>query len=173
MQQSRELATQTAISEDLFEQVAELESKNRTAAEALHASEKQLIAATGESETLRAEMSELRDRSAVAEMKVATLTSQADSSYLASIAWSQDDQSGVLHVRRLPEADRQHDYQLWVLDKERGTPISAGTFTVAQDGSATIRFAPTQSVSPDSSFAVSLEKTGGSDSPQGPIVLAD
>ncbi len=173
MQQSRELATQTAITEDLFQQVAELKKINQTAAEEIHASEKQLAAASEESRTLQSEISALRERSAIAEMKVATLTSQIDTSYLASIAWSQDDQTGILHVRRLPEAERGKDYQLWVLDKNRTAPISAGTFRVAADGSATIEFAPTQSVSADSSFAVSLEKSGGSVSPEGPIVLAN
>ncbi len=173
MQQSRELATQTAVSEDLFKQVASLESKNRTAAEALNASEKQFAALSEDAADLQAQISSLRDRSAVAEMKVATLTSQVDSTYLASIAWSQDEQTGVLNVRRLPKAERGQDYQLWVLDKKQAAPISAGTFTVAPDGSATIEFAPTQSVSADSSFAVSLEKTGGSASPEGPILLAN
>ncbi len=139
----------------------------------LNASEKQLVDLAEQSETLQAEVGTLRERSAIAEMKVATLTSQIDSTYLASIAWSQDEQTGVLHVRRLPEAERGKDYQLWVLDKNQAAPISAGTFSVAQDGSATIDFAPTQSVSPDSSFAVSLEKSGGSTAPEGPIVLAN
>ncbi len=180
LEESRELATQTAISEDLFKQVAELESAQRTAAEALYASEKQVTELatrnadlSDKNKTLDEQMTAFRERSALAEMKVATLTSQLDASYLASIAWSQDDQTGILHVRRLPASDRDQDYQLWVLDKNQAAPVSAGVFRVAEDGSATIEFTPTQDVSADSSFAVSLEKSGGSKSPEGPIILTN
>lgn len=180
LEESRELATQTAISEDLFQQLAELERTQRTSAEALHASEKQVTELatrnadlSTQNDTLDQQLAALLERSALAEMKVATLTSQIDATYLASIAWSQDDQSGILHVRRLPAAERDQDYQLWVLDKNQAAPVSAGVFRVAEDGSATIEFAPTQDVSPDSSFAISLEKSGGSESPEGPIVLTN
>ncbi len=180
LEESRELATQTAISENLFKQVAELESGQRTSSEALHASEKQVTELASrnaqlatQNDSLDQQLATLLKRSAIAEMKVATLTSQIDASYLASIAWSQDDQTGILHVRRLPTAERDQDYQLWVLDKNQAAPVSAGVFRVAEDGSATIEFTPTQDVSPDSSFAVSLEKSGGSPSPEGPIVLTN
>ncbi|MGC1481088.1 MAG: anti-sigma factor [Chthoniobacterales bacterium] len=180
LEESRELATQTAISEDLFQQVAELEGAQRTAAEALNASEKQVTELADRNSRLAEkngdldeQIASLLERSALAEMQIATLSSQIDASYLASIAWSPDEQTGVLHVRRLPEAERGKDYQLWVLDKSQAAPISAGVFRVEADGSATIEFTPTQKVSPDSSFAVSVEKSGGSPAPEGPIILAN
>lgn len=115
----------------------------------------------------------LEKRSALAEMQVATLTSKLDRSYLASIAWDNDAQEGILKVRRLPTAERGKDYQLWVIDPHQPVPISAGVFTVAPDGSATIRFSPAHKVSQASTFAVSVEKSGGSPAPEGPIVLSN
>jgi anti-sigma-K factor RskA len=115
----------------------------------------------------------LEKRNALAETQVATLTSKLDGSYLASIAWDKSTQEGILHVRRLPAAGSGKDYQLWVIDPKYAAPVSAGIFTVQADGSATIRFAPTQKISDATTFAVSVEKTGGSASPEGPIVLSN
>jgi len=124
---------------------------------------------------LTARYAELAAKNDIAEMQVATLTSKLNESYLASIAWNNDTQEGILHVRRLPAAGEGKDYQLWVIDPGSAAPISAGVFTVQPDGSATLRFSPTQKVSAASAFAVSLEKTGGSRSagPEGPVVLSN
>ncbi len=123
--------------------------------------------------TLRQRIADLERRNALAETQVATLTSKLDGSYLASIAWDNGAQEGILKVRRLPATERGKDYQLWVIDPNNATPVSGGVFTVQADGSATIRFAPARKVSSATAFAVSLEKSGGSDSPAGPIVLSD
>ncbi|HEY8900049.1 MAG TPA: anti-sigma factor [Chthoniobacterales bacterium] len=123
--------------------------------------------------SLEHELAALKKRNALAEMQVATLTSKLDGSYLASIAWDNSAQEGILKVRRLPAAERGKDYQLWVIDPNNAVPVSAGVFTVANDGSATIRFSPAQPVSSASAFAVSLEKSGGAPAPAGPIVLTN
>jgi anti-sigma-K factor RskA len=123
--------------------------------------------------TLRKRIDELVRRNSLTEMQVATLTSKLDGSYLASIAWDNSSQEGVLHVRRLPAAGDGKDYQLWVIDPKNAAPVSAGIFTVQADGSATIRFSPAQKVSAASAFAVSVEKTGGSAAPEGPVVLSN
>jgi anti-sigma-K factor RskA len=123
--------------------------------------------------SLRKQIADLRQRNALAETQVATLTSKLDATYLASIAWDNTAQEGILKVRRLPAAERGRDYQLWVIDPKNAAPVSAGVFTVAADGSATIRFAPAQPVSAATAFAVSMEKSGGSASPEGPIVLSN
>ncbi|MDD5199905.1 MAG: anti-sigma factor [Terrimicrobiaceae bacterium] len=122
---------------------------------------------------LRNRIAELEKRNALAQTQVATLTSKLDASYLASIAWDNSAQEGILKVRRLPAAERGKDYQLWVIDPNSAAPVSAGVFTVQADGSATIRFAPAQKVSAATAFAVSLEKSGGAASPAGPIVLSN
>ncbi len=124
-------------------------------------------------ETLRRRIADLEKRNSLAETQVATLTSKLDGSYLASIAWDNSSQEGVLHVRRLPAVGAGKDYQLWVIDPKNAAPVSAGVFTVQADGSATIRFSPTQKVSSATAFAVSVEKTGGSPAPKGPVVLSN
>jgi anti-sigma-K factor RskA len=126
-----------------------------------------------EAASLRGQIADLARRKTLAETQVATLTSKLDASYLASIAWDNDAQEGILKVRRLPAAERGKDYQLWVIDPHHATPVSGGVFTVQSDGSAMIRFAPTQRVSSATAFAVSLENAGGSTSPAGPIVLSN
>ncbi len=122
---------------------------------------------------LRRKLEDLEKRRTLAEMQVATLTSKLDASYLAAIAWDNDAQEGILKVRRLPATERGKEYQLWVIDPARPVPVSGGVFKVADDGSATIHFAPTQKVSKATAFAVSLEKTGGVPVREGPVVISN
>lgn len=124
-------------------------------------------------ETLRKQIAALEKRSSIAETQVATLSSKLDGSYLASIAWDNSSQEGVLHVRRLPAVANGKDYQLWVIDPKSAAPVSAGVFTVQADGSATIRFSPVQKVSAASAFAVTVEKAGGVPKAEGPVVLSN
>ncbi len=176
LEDSRELAAQRTAAENLTNQLAEIEreasAKDASLAE-LAAQVTALQAQTARVADLESTIRELQERSELAEMKVATLTSQIDASYLASIVWDKDAQKGVLHVRRLPETDTGKEYQLWVIDPTAAAPVSAGVFRVQPDGSATIDFAPTQPVSQATTFAVSVENTGGSPAPAGPIILAN
>jgi len=61
-------------------------------------------------------------------------------------------------------------YELWAI---RGTqpPEPAGLLTVAQDGTVTARVDAVAQPAEVTAFAVSIEPTGGSKSPTGPIVL--
>lgn len=163
---SRELAksNQAGMEKDLLAEKLsrQLAGANKTSAE------KDFTA-----EAMRKQIEELVKRNSLAETQVSTLTSKLDGSYLASIAWDNSSQEGVLHVRRLPAAGNGRNYQLWVIDPKNAAPVSAGVFTVQADGSATIRFSPAQKVSAASAFAVSVEKTGGSTAPEGPVVLSN
>jgi anti-sigma-K factor RskA len=144
------------------------QTNTQMAALAKSSAEKDQIA-----DDLRKQIVELAKRNSMAETQVATLTSKLDGSYLASIAWDNSSQEGILHVRRLPEAAQGQNYQLWVIDPKNAAPVSAGVFTVQADGSATIKFSPAQKVSAATAFAVSVEKTGGSPAPKGPVVLSN
>lgn len=157
--QARNLIAETGRIPDLESQVTALRSAGR---------DKDQLAAR-----LSEQVTELEQRRSRAELQVATLTSKLDASYLASIAWDNDAQEGVLKVRRLPATQRGKEYQLWVVDPNQPVPVSGGVFTVADDGSATIRFAPTQKVSTATAFAVSLEKAGGVPVREGPVVLSN
>lgn len=154
-----ELANLRALSEDLYRKVAELEGHNR--------GKESLVV------SLQEKVKDLEKRKALAEMQVETLTSKLDASYLASVVWDGDAQEGVLHVRRLPESERGKDYQLWVIDPDLGAPVSAGVFSVEPDGSATMRFAPVHSVKKASTFAITVEESGGKPAPEGPVILAN
>jgi len=158
----------------------ELQEIRKRATQGIATLSKQLLALKAsnagkaiEIEGLKKAVEELENRNAIAETQVATLTSKLDASYLASIAWDTASQEGVLHVRRLPDIGAGKDYQLWVIDPKYKVPVSAGIFKVQPDGSATIRFAPNQRISQAAAFAVSVEKTGGSSAPEGPIVLSN
>jgi len=61
-------------------------------------------------------------------------------------------------------------YELWAI---RGSqpPEPAGLLTVAQDGTVTARVDAVAQPAEVTAFAVSIEPTGGSKSPTGPIVL--
>jgi anti-sigma-K factor RskA len=77
----------------------------------------------------------------------------------------------VLFVHGLPPAPSSHSYQLWTLAGER--PSSAGTFATTGAGSARHAALAAVALDPATRLAVTLEPTGGSDAPTGPIVLAE
>jgi len=128
---------------------------------ATHASNQQLVA----------QLEQARQETELARVRVETLTSKLDQSYLAAIAWDEYDKKGILHVRKLPPAEPGKNYQLWVIDPDQPAPVSAGVFTVEPDGSARIEFKPIKQVGKADTFAVSLEEAGGVESPAGPVLL--
>ncbi len=154
-----ELARQREIVTGLFTRVAELEGAVET--------RDREIAAMAE------EVRVLQETNHLADVQLATLSSKLNASYLASVVWDPASQEGVLQVRRLPELGTGQDYQLWVIEPDRPLPVSAGIFHVNPDGSATVHFAPAQPVPRAMTFAVTLEKAGGAQEPEGPIVIAN
>lgn len=113
-----------------------------------------------------------RQRADLAQMKVVTLSSQLNAEYLATVGWDDENQKGILDVRRLPEAEAEKIYQLWVIGGSGESPVSAGVFRLGSDGTARVEFNPVAPVRNAQTFAVSLEKAGGATAPEGPIVLA-
>lgn len=71
----------------------------------------------------------------------------------------------VLDIQNLPPVSRDRVYQIWTIGAD-GRPVSAGLFTVAADGSATItiRLDPAAT----RAIAISEEPEGGSDQPTSP-----
>jgi anti-sigma-K factor RskA len=91
---------------------------------------------------------------------------------LAVAVWDPTREQGVLAVSKLPALASEKDYQLWVIDKQYPSPVSAGVFVVDPvTGEAHIVFRADKPVKSIAKFAVSLERKGGSPSPEGPIVL--
>lgn len=121
---------------------------------------------------LKQEIVRLEERDSLAQMKIATLSSQVATAPqgTAVIAWDGEKQQGILDVRNLPLPAGDLDYQLWVIDPRYPEPVDAGVFHV-QNGSVRLVFRPVQAISSPDKFAVSLERKGGSPRHSGPIVL--
>lgn len=122
---------------------------------------------------IRQELATLKQRDAMAGIKIATLKAQvaAYEKAIAVIVWDADAQHGLVKLFQFPSAASGNDYQLWVIDPARAAPVSAGVVPVAADGTAQVDFTPEQGVSAADAFAISIEPKGGSAAPQGEIVV--
>jgi anti-sigma-K factor RskA len=116
----------------------------------------------------------LKDEGDLAHFKIATLASMLGNSpaALAVAVWDPAREQGVLEVSKLPALASEKDYQLWVIDAQYASPVSAGVFVVDPvTGEAHIVFRANKPVRSIAKFAVSLERKGGAPKPEGPIVL--
>ncbi|HEY1849225.1 MAG TPA: anti-sigma factor [Opitutaceae bacterium] len=116
----------------------------------------------------------LKDEGDLAHFRIATLASMLGNSpaALAVAVWDPAREKGVLEVSHLPAAAAEKDYQLWVIDKAYASPVSAGVFSVdPASGEAHVVFTARKPVRSIAKFAVSVERRGGSQKPEGPIVL--
>jgi anti-sigma-K factor RskA len=110
----------------------------------------------------------------LAHFKIATLASMLGNSpaALAVAVWDPSREEGVLAVSKLPAAASEKDYQLWVIDRQYASPVSGGVFVVdPATGEAHVLFKADKPVHSIAKFAVSLERKGGVQKPEGPIVL--
>jgi anti-sigma-K factor RskA len=128
----------------------------------------QITALKSQLASVREDANKLRDSNALTGLRLATLEAK-DASYASSkilVAWDPYRHQGVVTLNDLPAAPAGHDYQLWVLDPAAEAPISAGL--VKDSRSFSIK--PVSTSNPG--FAISLEPTGGSPEPTGPILFA-
>jgi anti-sigma-K factor RskA len=110
----------------------------------------------------------------LAHFKISMLASMLGNSpaALAVAVWDPARAEGVLSVSKLPALATEKDYQLWVIDAQYPSPVSAGTFVVDPvTGEAHVVFRADKPVNAIAKFAVSLERKGGVPKPEGPIVL--
>ena len=130
---------------------------------------KQKAALQSQLDSARGELAEMSKRTALSEIKIATLASMLKGvpQAMAVVAWDGSTQHGILKTLNIPAARADQDYQLWIIDPTYKQPVSAGVFD-ARTGAS---FEPVHPISKANQFAVSLEKKGGSPAPQGPIVL--
>jgi anti-sigma-K factor RskA len=119
--------------------------------------------------TLRSQVADLNARNALSQIKIATLASMLKNApqALAVVAWDPGAQRGIVQTLNMPHARSNQDYQLWIIDPDYKSPVSAGVFEPGKQEN----FQPLHPISKADKFAVSLEKKGGSSSPLGPIVL--
>jgi anti-sigma-K factor RskA len=128
----------------------------------------QITALKAQLAAIREKAGSLEKSNALIGLRLATLDAK-DTSYAASkvmVAWDSFRNQGVVSTDNLPAAPAGHDYQLWVLDPAAEAPISAGLVTGPRS------FAVKPVSTPNPGFAVSLEPTGGSPEPTGPILFA-
>lgn len=119
------------------------------------------------------QIARLEQRNAFAQLRIATLASQLENApeAIAAVVWDGARQEGVLKVSNVPANAADRDYQLWIVDPDYPNPVDAGTFHVAQAGTADIPFKPKARVATANAFAVSLERKGGVPKAEGPMVL--
>jgi anti-sigma-K factor RskA len=84
---------------------------------------------------------------------------------VATIYWHQNTNEVFLLVNNLPQPASDKQYQLWAIVD--GKPVSAGVFDSKQ-GDAMIKM---NNISKAQAFAITLEKTGGSPSPEGAMYV--
>jgi hypothetical protein len=92
---------------------------------------------------------------------------------LVAAVWDSVGQEGEFIAASLPPPTSGKDYQLWIIDPQKPTPVSAGVLAVGTTvGDFRILFKPDQPVVTALRFAVSLERKGGVPQAEGPIVLS-
>ena len=101
------------------------------------------------------------------------LTPKAPEQPGGTVVWDPSRRQGELLITRLKPPAEGHDYQLWVVEDGRKDAISAGVVHVDAGGNARVEFKPDDPGGNQvQAFAVSLEKAGGSETNQGPILLS-
>jgi len=119
------------------------------------------------------ELADLRGHDVLSQLQIAMLQSQVDAYAKTTgiIIWNDQRQQGVARLEHLPPPEQGHDYQLWIIDPKQPVPVSAGLVPMSTGEGARVEFKPVHPVTSAAKFAVSVEKTGGSDTPQGKIIF--
>lgn len=116
--------------------------------------------------TYESTLAMLRDPAmSVIKMPGTNVPTSPDSNSVATVYWNTKSKDVYLLVNNLPQPPSDRQYQLWAIVD--GQPIDAGVFDVqATDGLVRMKNMPKAQI-----FAVTLEKRGGSPTPQGPMYV--
>jgi anti-sigma-K factor RskA len=127
----------------------------------------------GDLDSQRQQIAGLEKENSLSQIRVVTLNPQTPPLGKASavVVWNAGKQQGLIKGDHLLAPGAGKDYQLWVIEASSPNPVSAGIITVNNDGSFVTSFKPVHPVSTAAKFAISVEASGGSDSPHGPIVF--
>ena len=122
---------------------------------------------------LRKRITRLEQRDLFAQVQIASLNSKLENAPDANavVVWDEKRQRGILRVTKLPRNEENRDYQLWLVDPRYKDPVDGGVFHVANDGALRVSFHPSSPVREAKGFAISLERKGGVQSAEGPIVM--
>jgi anti-sigma-K factor RskA len=87
------------------------------------------------------------------------------------VVWDARRKQGALLLDKMPKVEAGKDYQLWIVDPKQPEAVSAGVVSVDDKGAAKIAFKPAADVGDTVKFAISVEKKGGAEKKEGPVVL--
>ncbi len=169
--EAREAAERSAKAADALKQ--ELTDKEKAAS----ALKQELATATDANKALEQEKALIIKSQELDKMQIATLKSTiADYKQgVAVVVWDAAKQEGILKLERMPPVQQNKDYQLWVVDPSKKTPVNAGVVRVDAKGFAKVQFKPALDVQSADKFALSVEKKvpdpAGVPVGAGPIVL--
>ena len=117
-------------------------------------------------DTYESTLAMLRDPDmTVIKMPGTNVPTSPDSNSVATVYWNTRSKDVYLMVNNLPQPPSDQQYQLWAIVD--GQPIDAGVFDV-QNAAAPLRM---RNMPRAQVFAVTLEKRGGSTTPQGPMYV--
>ena len=102
---------------------------------------------------------------AVIKMPGTNVSTSPDSNSVATVYWNTKSKDVYLLINNLPPPPSGQQYQLWAIVD--GQPVDAGVFDV-QNTAALLRM---KNMPRAQVFAVTLEKLGGSPTPQGPMYV--
>ncbi|MGF1657145.1 MAG: anti-sigma factor domain-containing protein [Verrucomicrobiales bacterium] len=89
----------------------------------------------------------------------------------ADVNWLSEENRGWMEVDQLPGLPADQVYQFWILSAQHEAPLPAGIFSHNEAGPAAQPFAVEEEVGENIRVAVSIEPSGGSAQPTGPVVL--
>jgi len=119
------------------------------------------------------QLASLKKESNLSGIRIASLEGQLDQykGTRAVVIWDPVKSEGRIDLANLPAVEEGKDYQLWIVDPAHQYPVSAGLIHRDADGKASVPFQPVDIIRDASAFAISVEKAGGVDVAQGPIVF--
>ena len=154
--------------------VNDLLKQNLAKAEASSQSlQQQLSESTKAAGDLKQELARVINLNDTAKTQIAMLQSTVKEykQGVAVVVWNSEKQEGILKLEKMPPVETGKDYQLWVVDPSKKTPVNAGVVRVDAKGFAKVDFKPTLDIQQANNFAISVEKKGGVAQNEGPIVL--
>jgi anti-sigma-K factor RskA len=135
--------------------------------------ERKLADLRAEDARLQKQLVDLRRQDLLSQVKIAMLQARVDAyaRTRAVVVWDAAKKAGLIQFDDLPAPQPGKNYQLWVIDPKSPQPISAGLVPPAESGLIRANLTPARPVETASAFAVSIENSGGSQTPQGQIIL--
>lgn len=96
---------------------------------------------------------------------------EPDSTARARIKWDGGQTQWLLEVENLPALPAGQEYHVWVIDPGQRMPVSCGVITPDGEGRVITEIRAARPIRQMRGFAISVEKAGGSGTPNGVLFL--